>query len=303
MYFHLHDERKHGPLNDARLRDEWFWNLWSKRLQPFEQLSDGETLGLVVTDANGSTIRFIVRARAVLNTTYRDRRDALKTLSAHTQLPRAGIASNPYTAGQPERPGFLLAWRAGQIRRVDLPRPVELLIWRHGWGREDDPDRLNAWGIGTAQPAPPKKPTQPRGQGWQTSIEANRAVERRSMDVAHSWLIAAGYRQIDDVSTRKSWDFEVRRTAAGPIRHVEVKGMTGTGLDCLVTRNEVEAAVALPGSTLLLVVNGIQLQRAPDGTIAAVSGAIHAFDPWIPGSSELRPEIYRWIPKAKGKAK
>jgi len=266
------------------------------------KLVEGDTLGLVVSDANGSTIRFIVRARDILHTTYRNRRDALKQLSAHTDLTQAQIFSNPYTAGQPERPGFLLAWRADQIRRVDLPRPGKLVIWRHGWGREDNPDQLTAWGIGTARKTPPMKATSSRGQGWQTSAEANRAIERRAMDVARRWLIAAGYRRVDDVSSRRSWDFEARRTATGPIRHVEVKAITGTGLDCRVTRNEVDAANASPGSTLLLIVNGIRLQRASDGTIAAAEGAIHAFDPWTPSPTELRPEIYRWKPTTKGTA-
>jgi hypothetical protein len=296
VYFHNHDERALGPLSSARLRNEWFWNLWSKRLQPFDHLAENEPLGLIVTDANGSTIRFIVNARQVLQTSYTNRRDAFKKLSGHTGLSTAELASNPYTAGRPEGPGFLLAWQAGTIRRVDLPRPAELSLWQHGWGREDDPARLKAWGVGAAK-VPSKAQVPRRGQGWQTSVQANRAVELRSMKVAHDWLVAAGYRHIDDVSTRKSWDYEVRRTTNGAVRHVEVKGITGTGLDCLVTRNEVDSAVATPGATILLVVNGIRLRQASDGAIAASDGTLHSFDPWTPTKAELTPESYRWRPK------
>lgn len=295
MYFHNHDERTLGVLDDARLRDEWFWNLWSKRLQPYGLLSENDTVGLVVTNAAGSTIRFTVNARDVLHTPFTNRRDALKKLAAHTGLRVADLSANPYTATQPERSGFLLVWRADRIRRVDLPRPPELALWRHGWGRQDDPALLATWGIGAANTVP-KRQAATRGQGWQASIEANRAIERHSMQSARDWLAAAGYRHIDDVSTRKSWDYEARRTAAATVRHVEVKGTTATGLECLVTRNEVNAASATPGATILLVVNDIQLQREVDGTIEASGGTMHVFDPWIPSKSELRPEVYRWRP-------
>lgn len=259
MYFHHHDERTLGVLDDAALRDEWFWNLWSKRLQPYGQLEERDVIGLVVSNAAGSTIRFTATARDVVHTPFTSRRDALKKLAAHTGLRVADLQTNAYTALQPERPGFLLAWRAVDVRRVDLPRPPELSLWRHGWGRQDDPALLAAWGIGAGKAAS-KKRGAARGQGWQSSIAANRAIERRAMELAHAWLTEAGYRHVEDVSARKSWDYEARRTSASEIRHVEVKGTTSSGLQCLVTRNEVDAAGAATGGTILLVVNDIRLQ-------------------------------------------
>lgn len=187
------------------------------------------------------------------------------------------------------------------MRQLDLPRPAELRLGRHGWGREDDPVKLAKWGVVPGAPLKPKSPaiTKKAGQGRQTDTALRATIELHAMHVARQWLAAHGYSKIEDVSTSMSWDFEARHKLTGKVRRVEVKGISGTGLSFIATANEIREAKS--GSTMLLVVNGIRSTKSSDGTVAATGGRLHLLDPWVPRDTELKVEQYKWTGQGKNR--
>ena len=294
MFFHNHDADKQKDLDASRLKREWFWNLWKQRLQPFNELADEQRVALLVSSRHGSSIRFVVRPDRVLAVPYKTKRQAIDMIASHTGLSRANVSGNPYTADRSEGPGFLLLWRAASVRQLDLPRPADLRLGRHGWGREDDPVKLARWGVVPGAPLKPKSPAIAKkgGQGRQADAALRIQIEMRAMQVARQWLAAHGYSQIEDVSGTKSWDFEARHKLTGKVRRVEVKGVTGSGLSIIATANEIHEAKS--GRTMLLVVNGIRSTRSSDGTVVAAGGRLHVLDPWVPRDAELKAEQYKW---------
>lgn len=294
MFFHNHDADKLGDLDAADLRYEWFWNLWKRRLQPYSELASEEKVAILVSSRHGSSIRFIVRPERLLAAPYRTKRQAIDIISRHTKVPRADVLANTYTATRPEGPGFLLVWHATEVQQVDLPRPTDLRLGRHGWGREDDPAKLRRWGVVPGASLRPRSPatTKKGGQGRQNDTALRIQIELRAMHVARQWLAAHGYSHIKEVSGTKSWDFEARHKLTGKVRRVEVKGISGTGLSFIATANEVREAKS--GNTLLLVVNGIQSTRSSDGAVAAIGGRLHVLDPWVPRDDELKAQQYKW---------
>ena len=295
MYFSHHDERTLGSLTERRLRREWCWNIWSTRMQPYEQLTDGDEIGVVVTNASGSTIAYLGNVSRLLKAPIRGKADAISTIAAHTTLNATEVGSNPYTARQRDRPGYVLAYRLRNVRPLGLPRPVTLTIQRHGWGWEHDTRILRSWGVASAARHPQKPPPQRSGQGWRNDAIARAVVEEHAMQLAHQWLVDGGYVNIQTVAARKSWDFEAQARRNGPIRRVEVKGTTGTGLKVNVTRNEVAAAQDGSEASMMVIVNGIRLSRS-EGTVVASGGDVFVVDPWIPSAEDLRVESYTWTP-------
>ncbi|CUH46438.1 hypothetical protein RUA4292_00604 [Ruegeria atlantica] len=116
-----------------------------------------------------------------------------------------------------------------------------------------------------------------RRQGYGLPAAARKAVELRAMDVARIDLEGRGFEVIDR-SANHSYDFEAKRH--GLVMKVEVKGTTSDRADAiLMTRNEVELHRTEKGTTSLMIVSGIRLDRV-GGEYSASGGTLEALDSW-----------------------
>lgn len=109
-----------------------------------------------------------------------------------------------------------------------------------------------------------------RAQGMGLTAPERRAVELRAMFLATQYLQSEGF-ACDDKSAVESFDILARRN--GQALKIEVKGTTSELCDSiLMTRNEIELHRREKGSTALLIVSRIRLNR--NGTLPSASGGI-----------------------------
>jgi|688.fasta_scaffold464164_2 hypothetical protein len=129
------------------------------------------------------------------------------------------------------------------------------------------------------------------GQGYSTSSADRKAVEIHAMVMAKEWLRGERFTRISDCSDCSSFDFSAFKGSKG--WKVEVKGTTQPSADAiLMTSNEVELHRRERGSTVLVIVHSIRLDRAgPMPT--ATGGTIWAevgwdIDKWIQTPTAFR---------------
>lgn len=115
------------------------------------------------------------------------------------------------------------------------------------------------------------------GQGYSTSSADRKAVEIRAMVLAAEWLSGGGFTRISDCSAGSSFDFSAFKDSK--LWKVEVKGTTQrSAYAILMTSNEVELHRSERGSTVLVIVHSIHLDRsgpiprATGGTVLAEIG-------------------------------
>lgn len=124
----------------------------------------------------------------------------------------------------------------------------------------------------------------PGGQGYSRSVEDRRAVELHAMRKAKEWLNAERFTKINDCSGKESFDFLAFRDRKA--WKVEVKGTTAIREDdILMTSNEVELHRAERGSTVLVIVFDIRLDRSGAEPVAS-GGTVWAEIGW---------DINKWI--------
>jgi hypothetical protein len=96
-------------------------------------------------------------------------------------------------------------------------------------------------------------------QGFGLSAQDRRAIEQRAMALAIKYLSDEGY-ECKDVSAHEA--FDILANKCGVVIKVEVKGTTSDICDSiLVTKNEVELHRKEKGSTALIIVSKINLDR------------------------------------------
>jgi hypothetical protein len=124
---------------------------------------------------------------------------------------------------------------------------------------------------------------QTRRQGRGLSAAERRAVELRAMSLAVDYLTAQGF-DCEDTSATSPYDLLARR--ADKALMIEVKGTTSDLCDSvLMTKNEVELHRREKGSTGLLIVSKIRLDRS-GRDITVEGGEVEALLDW---------DIDRWI--------
>lgn len=121
------------------------------------------------------------------------------------------------------------------------------------------------------------RPLSRRKQGTGLTGPERRAVELRAMLLAMEHLKAQGF-SCKDTSAQEPYDLLVRKDDL--VLKVEVKGTTSDGCDAiLMTRNEVDLHRREKGSTGLILVSGIRLQREEQG-VSAVGGEVEVLLGW-----------------------
>jgi hypothetical protein len=89
--------------------------------------------------------------------------------------------------------------------------------------------------------------------------------------------------------------YDLRCTKDGEVRHVEVKGTTGSGETVLVSANERRHAESpnAGGASFMFVVEKIGL-RTEDGEVKAVGGGVRYDGPFVIDDAFFRPTQYRY---------
>ena len=130
------------------------------------------------------------------------------------------------------------------------------------------------------------------GQGFGASAIDKKAIELCAMSQAEVWLKAEGFINIKDCSAKEPYDFIALRDSK--VWKVEVKGTTADrGDSILMTSNEVELHQSERGSTVIVIVSGISLDRSGKAPVAS-GGTIWADVAWdIDASWSLLPTAFR----------
>jgi len=131
------------------------------------------------------------------------------------------------------------------------------------------------------------------GQGFGASAADRKAIEICAMEQADRWLKANAFTEIKDCSGSQSYDFSASRESVD--WKIEVKGTTADNGDAiLMTANEVELHRNERGSTVIVIVSGIRLDRSGP-TPRASGGVIWAeigwdIDKWVQTPTAFRVE-------------
>lgn len=163
--------------------------------------------------------------------------------------------------------------------------PVDLEMLRH----------LVTSGSGQATTAAkeprPRRASDGGGQGYQADKHDRLAIEFRAMALTTEALERERWK-VEDVSRRASYDLHARRGTTE--LHVEVKGLSGTAIDIIATKNEIALARTYD-PTWLSVVTGIQVDRSSE-IRRGIAGDLTWFRPWLVDEGVLEAETYRWKP-------
>jgi len=117
----------------------------------------------------------------------------------------------------------------------------------------------DAAALDTQEDAAMEEQERASGQGQVTDPRARKAIERQAMAKARSYLTKNQYREIEDTSKRKSYDFECRK--GGKTFYIEVKGTQGKGERVILTAREREHIKNHPAQSFLLCVSLIDVQK------------------------------------------
>jgi hypothetical protein len=129
-----------------------------------------------------------------------------------------------------------------------------------------------------------------RGQGFGLTGPERKVVEDRAMKLAREWFEEREY-VVENTSLTFPFDYRVQKD--GRALKVEVKGTTSDFCDAIImTHNEVKLHREEAGSTALIIVSGIRLERGADGPVAQ-GGELHADIGWDIGTWDLAPVAYR----------
>jgi hypothetical protein len=115
------------------------------------------------------------------------------------------------------------------------------------------------------------------------------AVERRSLDVAREHYESIG--GTDYRERGKPYDIDV--TVDGVHRHCEVKGSSMLIDAVELTVNEVDHARRYEHVDLI-VVDGIDIVRKPDGSVVATGGTLRVWPKWEPEEAALAAQRYTY---------
>lgn len=110
------------------------WNLWKRRMPPYKRLADGDDIVLVKSWPGGGRLTWQVRAFDVTKMDYTRKADAVDAIWAKVAplgWNRQDVVANRYTVGKADQ-GHLLFLRTRPVRRLALPKPPDMKIWRQG---------------------------------------------------------------------------------------------------------------------------------------------------------------------------
>ena len=124
----------------------------------------------------------------------------------------------------------------------------------------------------------------------------NRAVEIRAVELVTGWLQERGWTVTSRESENLGYDLDCYRAdSQEDIRHLEVKGTTGSGEEVLVSPNEVRFARENPTTAELFVVADIQVRSDENGLPIAADGQLVHNGRWTNLDDGLTPTGFRYV--------
>lgn len=139
--------RRPTPLDPAAVEGLCWWSLWQRPQPPFERLAVGDPVVLVDSWPTGSRLGWLVEATHAESVRYATKAEAIETIAASMGITEERVLADPYTAGKPDGPGVLIAWRARAVSDLDRPRPAGLRFRLNGWLSVEDPIVVRRWGL------------------------------------------------------------------------------------------------------------------------------------------------------------
>lgn len=116
----------------------WF-NLWQRRLWPYRELSQGDTLYWY--DATEQAVVWASRVTWVTRFEYGSKDEVRERLRAEFDDPSL---AHPYLDRAADQ-GYCLAYRVDQVRRVRVPKPDGYRFPQEGWLRLDEVNAPEEW--------------------------------------------------------------------------------------------------------------------------------------------------------------
>lgn len=129
-----------------------------------------------------------------------------------------------------------------------------------------------------------------KGSGYIADSVVRSTIEWRAVYAAIEHYAAENY-AVDYVGNTKPYDLVVTREH--DVRRVEVKGASGTAEHVELTHGEVDNSREY-APVDLFVMDGIQFERNPDGTVDAFGGEARLWRDWRASDSALKPIRYRY---------
>lgn len=131
---------------------------------------------------------------------------------------------------------------------------------------------------------------QERRGGFQSSPAIRTAIEIFAMERAKAELETRRYRDFDNTSKRKSYDYTCYRN--GRQYYVEVKGTQTKGDAVILTKNEVEHANRNPGNSIMVIVHDLKIKDGDPPM--ADGGEVEVLECWEIEQEDLTALQYQW---------
>ena len=121
------------------------WNMWTRRLWPFKDLAESETI--VCVSGGGparGVLMYTTEVEHLVAARYESHEDGWRILSSGIPRPvlkqggisRSYFLNHDYTAAAPAS-GWMLAWSSQPGEWLGLPRPDDLRFRQNGWAEMD----------------------------------------------------------------------------------------------------------------------------------------------------------------------
>jgi hypothetical protein len=117
------------------------------------------------------------------------------------------------------------------------------------------------------------------------------AIEEHAVEMAMAALLNAGFSDIRNVGSKRTWDIEAH--LGDVLVYVEVKGTTSNGSEVGLTANQVDWYGSMHPATMLIIVSGIDLDRAQEPPVAS-GGYLRRIYPWAVELTDLVPISYTY---------
>jgi hypothetical protein len=131
---------------------------------------------------------------------------------------------------------------------------------------------------------------QERKQGFESSPAIRKVIETHAMERARAELETRGYRDFNNTSSRKSYDYTCHRN--GKQYYVEVKGTQTDGDVVILTKNEVAHANENPDTSIIVIVHGLKVTDGDPPTTDG--GEVDVHEGWKLKPRDLTALQYQW---------
>ena len=125
------------PTDVGEMADNLWFNMWQRRLWPYKELDEGDTLYWY--DTKEQAIVWRSRVAQVERFEYANKDEVRKKFQVSFEL---DDLNDPYFDNAKDQ-GYCLAYKVDSLVRLDVPKPAEFKFPMEGWLRCSDEDAAN----------------------------------------------------------------------------------------------------------------------------------------------------------------